>query len=665
MDEPFEIIDPENARNFLSGFMQRERKKGQSLADRGSVVALTPEKPGTLYFAMVRDGAKTFRVSLLYSDESGGWEGFCECEAVVDCIHAYAAMQALLMEHSAAMVRNLSANKVARETRPVTGRPPAQPEPGIAGRLKQTLDRALNQQEARYARIVSACFERTRQRGYLTVWDFSELGFNFGDYSWNSLKLWPTLPKDEYEFWLYVAWTARQKRFRIPPFMEEITDFSMVEERIKKWERQKRLDEWSRALENFQPAPIEAASELDTGETELRLLFLADSAQLQWRRPQQAEFGPVKDSHIARINDEEHSGWLRFNPASALLWSLLMPRMAYARTANFSYHDQAAMDVLGRILRTPLLEKMVLSADGTILDRREDTLQWALGPAESEAADYSFRLALSDGSPAPPILLVSPGRPWLYVTARGIFPGPPSTELLDPKAETLVPAPAIESATGVNFLNSLGVPLPERIAAKVQNVPLKIQIECNLQPAYIGAKSEVCAFRVRAVAEDGHEEAWNGSDWQAITAKPRKKRRANSSIVVYDRRLTSMVPALMSPLGLKRDTWQNSLTVRVTRNFPELFSSWMKALPSGVQVEMAGELASLAAAEVSGTVKLDVTEAEIDWFDLKVVLDVTDTTLTKEEIALLLKARGGFVRLTGKGWRRLRFDLSEEEDERL
>jgi len=64
-------------------------------------------------------------------------------------------------------------------------------------------------------------------------------------------------------------------------------------------------------------------------------------------------------------------------------------------------------------------------------------------------------------------------------------------------------------------------------------------------------------------------------------------------------------------------------------------------------------------------VSLDVTESAVDWFDLKVVLNVGDTTLTPEELTLLLNARGGYVRLGRKGWRRLQFNLTSEEDERL
>ena len=44
---------------------------------------------------------------------------------------------------------------------------------------------------------------------------------------------------------------------------------------------------------------------------------------------------------------------------------------------------------------------------------------------------------------------------------------------------------------------------------------------------------------------------------------------------------------------------------------------------------------------------------------------LADTTLTQEEIKVLLDARGGFVRLGGKGWRRLHFQLNEEEEKQL
>src|SRR6185503_20134009 len=107
------------------------------------------------------------------------------------------------------------------------------------------------------------------------------------------------------------------------------------------------------------------------------------------------------------------------------------------------------------------------------------------------------------------------------------------------------------------------------------------------------------------------------------------------------------------------------LMLRVTKRFPELFAAWLKTVPPHIILRLGGELASLASADVAGRVTLDATEAGIDWFDLRVVLDVSDTTLSAGEIKVLLNAKGGYMRLEGKGWRRLQYDLSQDEDERL
>src|SRR6185369_10631050 len=98
---------------------------------------------------------------------------------------------------------------------------------------------------------------------------------------------------------------------------------------------------------------------------------------------------------------------------------------------------------------------------------------------------------------------------------------------------------------------------------------------------------------------------------------------------------------------------------------PNKFVEWLQSLPENIEVQLDDELAALTREPTQATVKLDCTEAGVDWFDLKVVLDVEDTELTQDELKLLLDARGRFVRLGKKGWRRLQFNLSPEEDERL
>jgi SNF2 family DNA or RNA helicase len=296
-------------------------------------------------------------------------------------------------------------------------------------------------------------------------------------------------------------------------------------------------------------------------------------------------------------------------------------------------------------------------------------LRWQVTPPQTGEDDYRFSLVQPDGKPAPEILCVLPGYPTLYLTAQGLFAGPDDCqELLDPEEENRVPAPALERASGVAFLRSLGVELPERVRQRLQTVPYQVFISCDLARSSFGRETEDCIVRVRAEAPNGRRQLWTGQNWLDETPKKlRDKEKEDGLITLYDTAALAEVPALLAPLNLKIADYsdQAALAMRVTKKFPEIFAAWLKSVPPHFSVTLSGELQSLATADVAGSLKLDVTEAEIDWFDLRVVLNVADTTLTKQEIKLLLNAKGGYVRLEGKGWRRLRYDLTEDENERL
>src|SRR6266550_3980760 len=122
---------------------------------------------------------------------------------------------------------------------------------------------------------------------------------------------------------------------------------------------------------------------------------------------------------------------------------------------------------------------------------------------------------------------------------------------------------------------------------------------------------------------------------------------------------------MLEALDAKWDDYHAKWRVRLTRKFPEVFLPWLASLPPEIEVRLDRELATLRDAPVSGTVRLDIEEAGVDWFDLKVALNVSDTELTPEELNLLLNARGRYVRLGRKGWRRLHFNLTPEDDEGL
>jgi SNF2 family DNA or RNA helicase len=60
-------------------------------------------------------------------------------------------------------------------------------------------------------------------------------------------------------------------------------------------------------------------------------------------------------------------------------------------------------------------------------------------------------------------------------------------------------------------------------------------------------------------------------------------------------------------------------------------------------------------------VRFEVVNQEIDWFDLRIVIDVEGVNLSKAQIRQLVAARGGYVRMEDGSWMRLEIKLDPEQ----
>lgn len=204
--------------------------------------------------------------------------------------------------------------------------------------------------------------------------------------------------------------------------------------------------------------------------------------------------------------------------------------------------------------------------------------------------------------------------------------------------------------------------------------PLVPQVKARVF-RYSNAPSEY--FQITAhVPETKENLIWAGDMWLALHGNnaprpPMPPAPPGDELVQLDRRPLaaagawlcewSMRPAMYS----KNERW---LELRITgRDWPERFLSWLARRPDGLVLELDAELASLQNGAVAGSIRLDIQESKtgMDWFDLELAMDVTDSTLTKAEIDLLLKAKGRWVKLPDKGWRKLQFQLTPEQQQEL
>ena len=665
MNEGFELIDAQGAQAFLRGLPAEVQRRGNARFLEGAVENLTIVTPGNCYSAIVADSAWKNEVSLYYNPPEG-WSAACTCPVEFDCAHVFAAMSALLAEHRTAIVRQLSTGQVTSGN-PQAARVAKQKvnEPqNLAEMLKAATGKALSKDALRFLKQLHDIHVRCRQTQQISYWELQQLGFPLHNYSWTALKIWPAVPKTEHEFWLYLANFLKEQRFEIPEFMEPITDLSMISDQLARWRRETEIEKWKRALGDYGPAHRPKS---EPREVDLRVALDGEVARLQWKRPGHDAFEPVRQNQYRQLEEDYSSGVLTLNPEAELIWQLFSGALDYGVTLDLDDADPELVRALNRLLRAPALESRIVTATGQQLFRAPQPLRWDLTPAENNEDDYRLRLVQADGSPAPTICCVLPGSPALYLTERALFIGPdPVNGVLDHAQENRIPAPAVEQAGGLAFLRTLGLEFPPRVRERVRTLSYRVTISCALVPIYPGAEVEECSFSVMAEAEDGGRQSWDGYNWVHRKAGgDRKKGKSDSVITVYDTAALAETTALLQPLNLKPPQYQKGLVMRLTKKFADTFSEWLKSVPPHITINLEGELASLTTGDVAGRVKLEVTEREIDWFDLQVVLDVADTTLTPAEIKLLLNAKGSFVRLEGKGWRRLQYDLNEEENDRL
>ncbi len=636
-----------SAHKFLRAFPPTTARKGMAYFVGDAVQAIKPLAQADSFSAEVT-GARCHRTVLAYEGSRSKWVEQCSCGTAAQCRHAYALMKALLV----APVRpNEDEAKATPATEPSKSLAPSP----FAKELEVHLRRKLSAEEVAYLKALSTVYSNAQKNGGLLTDDWEALGFKIAGTTRDRGAIWPAFPETEREFWLYLAVYLQDRDLGVPVFMEPVSDPEPVRERVEQWKRTREIERWKKLLSHLhEDVPVAPPRALD-----LRLRFGQTAIQIEWRRAGDADFVPIKAAQYKALANVPAN---ECTPEAALLCHWFVERAEFGLEPVLRYAESDAQSILNEVLRVPWISSSLVAEDGRPLKRPEAPLQWRLVVPTDESGDYSLRLMEPESVPAGPFLFIGQGSPTLYVTSTAIWTGPEvDARALDPGAEVSIPATAIESGHGVRFLRRLGVELPSRLLEKIRTVEVRPRIRCDIQPTWAGAKEESCILEALATSDDEHLKMdFTPDGWRA-----QGEGQPTDAGIYYDRTALSAIPVLLEPLGLKWDEHRSHWHFKVTKKFADTFSAWLKSLPPEVPVELGGELASFQKDAVAGSVRLDIQEAGMDWFDLRVVLDVSETELTKEELKLLLDARGGWVRLGTKGWRRLEFQLTGNDDEQL
>ena len=668
---------------WLGTFATIQRQRGKTYQREGRVRAL--RIIGTRALAKVQ-GTELYAVRFDH-DDAHGWTSVCTCPVEIHCKHAYAAGLALLDR-----LREAPAEESLAAATPASSE-------SLAARVAQGIGRPLKRTEQTWLSRLAEAHALLLQGGRLDPYALSWLlppshrhfAYGYNEQPWCE-GWWENdqPPATPLELWSFLAVALQRRGLPLPEFIMPLVDRPATEARIADREAARARQEWTRQFEQLQAAlpaagPSVAVSYPPRHELRLRLNDRA------WRW----ETRLTASAAWEELHPESMRQWLSDSRQITLLFAEPALRLALAfRDAVFQHGSlqpspkaREFRAALHAALTEPLARSCLVGPNRESLTLAPAPLVWTLRERSGGSDQLEAVLTHPDGSPAPAPLILLEGLPApLYLHGATVYRGPlPLTEkkgepdtLPDPATPVPLPRTLLTLPAAMSFFLRSGARLPAEFQRPVREEPLRPHLRLSLEfkPGAVGEYDEAESKEILSVeltsltADNQHRERYTPIGWRMLATTTVPTPAEGEALVSYDHAPAQAAVAPFLRFGLQwvadhkvQPCWQRT----VTDTFADDLADWIATLPANTVLEATDELAGLVRGADSAVFALEVEPDghARDWFDVRLVVRAADTTLTKEEVALLLAARGGFVRLAGKGWRRLALGTDEAQQARL
>ncbi len=630
-------LNPDRATlNFLNAYPEEVRNEGERLQKEGAVTQIF----GNHLFIQGRVETKqgVFRTSLRL--QGNRWYGSCSAE---DDELAGVCLIATMVER---MYRGTNMPESPNELNEIP----------LSDVLEEKLGRDLDDREADFVVKLEKRYRRFALEQEIHDHDLVRLNPRWEITSYDKLELWPTPPRNILEFWNYIAYAFTKKRILYPEFMNEVTDLEKVQHRIAEWEREKEVGTWYDRIQSVNERPPQPPRH----PMHMRLVSTINEARFEYRFSAKEDWIPIRErQQLDALIEEYTRSALIMDPQTNLLLGILHEYDSRMETVVLDLDSEEACRIMNRLFHQPALKGYLVNLDECYFKVVAEPLKWICIDDPIVPDCYGLQLVTAAGAHVTHSVRQLPGLVELYQSDETVFPGPPrwleSTEV-EPRYS--IPKTVIDSLDGVEFLRKIGATLPPSMEDRVVDIEMKPTFSMKIVRGLTSADTEHVLLEVTAQDDPGRRrERLGKDDWEVVEQQQVK----DKTLLRFIRDYLYPIPGMLEEMNFTYDAPLAAFKSRITKQFPEKFAEWAKAIPDSIKVEMDDNLKSLLADPVAAAIRFEVVNQEIDWFDLRVVIDVEGVTLTKEQIRSLVSARGGYVRMDDGRWMRLEIKLDDAQ----
>lgn len=309
------------------------------------------------------------------------------------------------------------------------------------------------------------------------------------------------------------------------------------------------------------------------------------------------------------------------------------------------------------LLCVPSLHELFADESGESLIWEESRAEWVHSSDENRDI-FELRAA---GKSLLPIDLFLQGSPSLVILRGHIYECPmlpaEMVPMLEEEGRIVMPRGALLSRGGLRFCKTIGLPFPaeyrEHLVQRTWKPTVRLELKRQHSDEFIHL---LCTAHVK-----GDKEAtavFGQGGWERAAATP--DQTVFDETWLGEEEMRALVDDVRPTWNPYLGKWQ----LACRGNAVGRLADWAHSCRE-VDIEARGELASLLKPACQATLSVQIEESGRDWFDVTAKVTSAADDLTDEEMALLLKGRGQWVRIPKKGWRRMESPDREAWEEPL